>query len=334
MPGDDEPLLFDEDFITSAVFTEPSARERAKRPGRLTRWRVSRAARRARRGPHRGSGWKTAVTVTVVVAVMALVATFAWKGRHSRTPAAETLPDPRHPAPTVNAADPFAGSPAVSYLDGVMGITSPPATATGRLSAHDVETAYATVRARLAAAALDRPTLLGGVPDAFARTLGPDERSYFTRNLDDPDPAQRTRSWVVSFAPHTAELVGPVIKVHGGMSARPTADERVKGVTVRFDYLFVYAVQRPGVPSTLERLVARVTGEVFFHRTDGALRTYTPHWGVAPTPARCDVRDGFIHPTYADSTPETSPATGPRTDPYDLSHALPADGMCHRSKAT
>jgi hypothetical protein len=328
MPGDDEPLLFDEDFVESAAFTEPSARERAKRPGRLSRRRA------ARRSPDRGSGWKTALTVTVVVAVLALVATFAWKGRHSRTPAPETLPDPRHPAPTVNAADPFTGSPAVSYLDGVMGITSPTAAPIGGLSTHEVESAYATVRARLAAAALDRPTLLGGAPDAFARTLSADERSSFTRDLDDPDPARRTRSWVVSFAPRTTELAGPVIKVHGGMSARPTADEHVKGMTVRFDYLFVYAVRRPGEPSTLERLVARVTGEVFFHRADGALRTYISRWGVSPTPARCDVDDGFIHPTYAGSTPESSPATGPRTDPYDLSHALPDDGMCHRSKGT
>jgi hypothetical protein len=76
-----------------------------------------------------------------------------------------------------------------------MGITSPTAAAIGGLSAHDVETAYATVRTRLAAAALDRPTLLGGAPDAFARALRPDERSYFTHNLDNADPAQRTRSW-------------------------------------------------------------------------------------------------------------------------------------------
>lgn len=334
MPGDDEPLLFDEDFVRGAVFTEPSARERAARPGPIARWRLARSARRLRRDPHRGSGGRTAVTVSVVGVVLALAAAFAWNGHHGRTPAPETLPDPRYPAPTVDAADPFAGSPAVSYPDGVMGITSPSATPTGGLSAHDVAAAYATVRTRLAAAALDRPTLLGGAPDAFVRTLGPDERSYFTRNLDNPDPAQRTRAWVVSFAPRTAELVVPVIKTHGAMSALPTADDHVKGMTVRLDYLFVYAVRRPGAPSTLERLVARITGEVFFHRTGGSLHTYTPHWGVAPTPARCDAGDGFIHPAYADSAPETAPATAPRTDPYDLSRALPADGPCHRSTGT
>ncbi|NKZ08989.1 hypothetical protein HGB48_35395, partial [Actinomadura latina] len=40
----DEPA-FDEEFVRSAVFTEPSARERARPPSRRQRRRARRAAR-------------------------------------------------------------------------------------------------------------------------------------------------------------------------------------------------------------------------------------------------------------------------------------------------
>ncbi|GAA1897079.1 hypothetical protein [Actinomadura bangladeshensis] len=45
----DEPV-FDEEFVRSAAFTEPSARERARPPSRRDRRRTRRAARRARGG--------------------------------------------------------------------------------------------------------------------------------------------------------------------------------------------------------------------------------------------------------------------------------------------
>ncbi|TDD73763.1 hypothetical protein E1293_30525, partial [Actinomadura darangshiensis] len=45
----DEPV-FDEQFVKSAVFTEPSAQERARPPGRRERRRSRRAARGAARG--------------------------------------------------------------------------------------------------------------------------------------------------------------------------------------------------------------------------------------------------------------------------------------------
>jgi hypothetical protein len=334
MPGEPEPLAFDEDFVKSASFTEPSARDRARRPGRFRRRRMARAARRrAARNP-RGSRWKTATTVIVVLVAVVLVGALGWKVRGGRAASPETAPVRRGPVPALSAADPFAGSPAAAYADGAAGITAPAAVATGGLSARDVEAAYATTRKRLIAAALDRPTLLGGSPDAFARAVGPDERSFFVANLNNPALDRRTRWWVVTLAPHTAELAGTVIKVHGTMSARPSTVDHIRGAAVRVDYLFVYPIQRPGAPATLERLVARVSGEIFFYLRGGALHTRTDDWGVSPTPARCDVRDGFIHPAYTDSPTERSPGTGPEKDPYDQSRPVPDDGKCHRSTGT
>lgn len=347
MPGEPDPLFLDDDFVRSAAFTEPSARERAKRPGRFARRRMARADRRRRRRDRRamvrhwrapeyrrGARIKTAGTVVAVLVAMALVGALAWRTRGGGTLTPETAPVERGAVPPLSTADPFAGSPAASYADGAAGITPPVATATGPFSARDVTAAYARTRRRLIAAGLDRQTLLGGSPDAFARAAGPDERSFFISNLNNPDVDRRTRWWVVTFAPHTAELVGTVIKVRGRMSARPSAVRGVRGVGVRFDYLFVYPIERPGAPSTLERLVARVSGEVFYYLRGGDLHAHTRDWSVSPTPARCDVHDGFIHPAYGDSAPERSPGTGPETDPYDQSHAVPHDGKCHRSAGT
>ncbi|WP_345466932.1 hypothetical protein [Actinoallomurus oryzae] len=339
MPGEPDHLSFDEDFVNSAAFTEPSARERGRRPGWRKRRRLARAERRRRRAagrqrPGTGSRAKTTVTVLVVLVACAAVGALGWKVRGGRGLSPETTPVRRGAVPTLSATDPFEGSPAASYADGAAGITPPPATATGGLSARNVEAAYARTRKRLVAAGLDRRTLLGGSPDALARAVGPDERSYFVNNLNNPDLDKRTRSWAVTFAPNTAALSGPVIKVHGTMSAHPSTVSGVRGAGVRFDYLFVYPIQRPGAPATLERLVVRLSGELVFYSRGGTLHGHTSRWEVFSDPARCDVRDGFIHPSYHDSAPERSPRTGSVRDPYDQSRPVTGDEKCYRSSGT
>jgi hypothetical protein len=329
MSGEPEPFVFDDDFVKSASFTEPAARERARRAGWRERRRTARAAKRRTR-----SRMRTAGTVLVVVLATALVGGLAWKVRGSRTFSPETAPVRKGAVPALSAADPFEGSPAAAYADGAAGITSPPATPVGGFASRDVVAAYARTKRLLTAAALDRPTLLGGSPDAFARAVGPDERSFFVNNLNNPDVDKRTRWLLVTFAPRTAQLVGTTIKVHGHMEARPATHDGVHGVGVGFDYLFVYPVQRPGAPGTLERLVARVSGEAFYYLRHGVMHTSTEDWSVAPTPARCDVRDGFIHPAYGDSPPEKKAAAGRPVDPYDQSRPDREDGTCHRTTGT
>jgi hypothetical protein len=335
MSGEPEPTIFDDDFVKGAAFAEPSARERARRPGWLKRRRIARAARRRMRRMRRDrSRLKTSVTVLAVVVAMALVGALAWKIRGGGALSPETKPIRRGPVPVIGAADPFQGSPAASYADGAAGIVPPPAKPVGAFSSRNVVAAYANTEHLLAASALDRQTLLGGSPDAFAAAVGPDERSDFVKRLNDHDVGQRTRGWLVTFAPHTAELVGGTIKVDGSMSAHPVTLQGAHGVGVRFDYLFVYPIQRPGAPRTLERLVARVSGEVFYYLRSGTMHIHIGDWSVSPTPARCDVRDGFIHPSYGDSAPEKVASTGRPLDPYDRSNPEPKDGKCLRSTGT
>lgn len=120
-----------------------------------------------------------------------------------------------------------------------------------------------------------------------ARTL-PARRPWgcspFVKNLNNRDVEKRTRWWVVSLAPGTAELVGKTIKVNGTMLA---------------------------VPNTRNGTRA-----------------------VSPTPARCDVRDGFIHPVYEDSPPEKVASSGTPMDPYDQFRPSRDQQTCRRAART
>jgi hypothetical protein len=233
-------------------------------------------------------------------------------------------------------ADPFEGSPASAYADGATGFTMPKAKARGGLSKKDVAKALDRTRALLAAAYLDHKTLMGGKPKAFIERLESRQRDWFRDRLDLKWKKSRfdARYWVNSFAPKTAELATDVIKVHGASTVKPLAKKYGRqGVEVATKYLLVYAVQRPGQPATARRLVTRVEGVVLVYRESGRLVTWVDKWGrVSSTPARCDVKDAFMHPIYQDSEPDTTSvrATDPPADPYDLDHERSRDGKCRR----
>ncbi|HZZ54204.1 MAG TPA: hypothetical protein VFE26_07970, partial [Trebonia sp.] len=61
-------------------------------------------------------------------------------------------------------ADPFLGTPANGWADGAAGIVAPPAEPVGGFTPAQVAAAYATTGELVAAASLDRQTLLGGPP--------------------------------------------------------------------------------------------------------------------------------------------------------------------------
>ncbi|NDU73072.1 hypothetical protein GWI34_10570, partial [Actinomadura sp. DSM 109109] len=113
MAADFDDPVFDEDFVRSAVFTEPSARERARPPSRRERRRSRRAARRA--AGRRLAPWRRgrepshrAAVLQVVGGVLVLLAiSFAlwwWNsGSREQEPARPVGPSITHspsPAPT------------------------------------------------------------------------------------------------------------------------------------------------------------------------------------------------------------------------------------------
>jgi hypothetical protein len=219
------------------------------------------------------------------------------------------------------AADPFAGSPAEKYAEGAAGFVLPKAKALGGLSKKDVAKALDHTRRLMTAAFLDRKTLMGGKPKAFMKLLDREQRVWYQKNLDLKKKGKDdfdSRGWVTSFAPKTAELSTDVIKVNGSTTVAKARKSGRSGAEVKLNYLVVYAVNRPGQPATTIRLVTHPVGSVFAYREAGELVLWLNDWGSSSTPARCDVDDSFIHPSYDDSAPDAVNPSGPPSNPYDL----------------
>ena len=233
------------------------------------------------------------------------------------------------------SADPFLGTPANGWADGAAGIVAPPAEPVGGFTAAQVAAAYATTGELVAAASLDRQTLLGGPPAALERLLTPGQRATFTAGLGahglgkDGRPLS-TRSWVASFAPGTAQLDGSLIKVSGTMNAVAVTESHRQVLRVEVSYAFVYAVEPPQNTTDWTRVVTRQSGSVDFARWNdprGALEPWDktvvdPLSGVACGPA-----DGYIHPAYPGNGSTSAEQSRLVIQPY--SRARPAaSGAC------
>jgi hypothetical protein len=232
-------------------------------------------------------------------------------------------------------ADPFLGTPANGWADGAAGIVAPPAEPVGGFTAAQVAAAYATTGELVAAASLNRQTLLGGPPVALERLLTARQRATFKAGLGaqglgkDGRPLS-TRSWVASFAPGTAQLDGSMIKVSGTMNAVVVSESGRQVLRVEVNYAFVYAVEPPHNSTDWTRVVTHQYGSVDFARWDdphGALEpldktVVDPLSGVACGPA-----DGYIHPAFPSGGSAVAQQSRLVIRPY--SQALPtASGVC------
>ncbi|GIH85117.1 hypothetical protein Pro02_35250 [Planobispora rosea] len=231
--------------------------------------------------------------------------------------------------PTVIAADaPFRGSPSEKFADGASGIVIPEAGAVGSFSAKDVRAAMETSSRLLQAAYLDRQTLLGGKPDAYAALLDPEQRKTFLKDLDHKDPKKDTRGWVNSFAPGTTELVGDVIKVQGKLS--PAAAKDADGnpeLRVDYEARFVYAVRPAGRPGPIVRVMSYIKAHHLYwrDRPKGRLRNWDGETADAWSAGiRCDSTDAFLRPDFS----LQGEGDGPVTDAYGEESAPMKEGEC------
>jgi hypothetical protein len=302
-----------------AKFTEPSAAERARKP---------------RRPGLAGRVWSLVIAVVVVAGLAAAAVELPKLGLH-KTPAsaASSSPSPASqrassppgasslPTPTVAA--PFLGTPAQSYADGAAGIVIPPAHAVGNYPAAAVTAAYQTTKRLLIAANLNGPTLNGGTPSAFASLLIPQQRSFFLGHLNPKSGAQTSRVWVTSFAPGS-QLVGNVIKVYGAMHAGTGKNGSYNALLITGNYLFVYAVERPGQPWTLMRIVEHYLVQNYFAPYDDPGGALEPWWQAqsAAAGSLCGVGGGYVHPDFAGAPEKVKPSGAP-VNPYDQSVPLP-----------
>lgn len=357
-----------------AKFTEPSAAERASKPVTpQLGWRDARKARKLRKPvpqpPPTPPAWRASppsaptastrrrarsllIALAVIVCLAGAVAGLVKLNRPGTPGVADNTPVTNGatpssspsgsslPTPSVTA--PFLGTPAQSYADGTAGIVIPPAQAVGSYSAEEVAAAYRKTKKLLVAANLNGPTLDGGAPDAFADLLISQERTFFVQRLDktglDASGYEKsTRGWVISFAPGTTQLVGSVIKVHGTMEALTARSDGNKLLRIHADYLFVYAVEQPGQPSTLMRIVARDVVNVDFATWDDPGGPLEPYWslvGGGVAGSRCDVNDGFVHPQFAGGPPDKVRPTGAPINPYDQNAPPKLSGGCQATTGT
>ncbi|MDP9869770.1 MULTISPECIES: hypothetical protein [Streptosporangium] len=228
----------------------------------------------------------------------------------------------------ITASQPFRGSPAEKFAEGIGGIVVPEARPVKNFSAKDVRSAFLTSRRMLGAAHLDRRTLLGGKPEAFAELLDAEQRKFFLRDLDHKDQKKNTRSWVTSFAPGSAELVGEAVKVQGKMAAESAVDED-GGPQLRVNYeaRFVYALRPAAKSGPIVRVMVYVKARHEFWRDEPGARLRNwdgesvEFWSAG---TECESPDGFLRPDYTGE----GGGGGPVDDAYDDKAAPLKEGEC------
>jgi hypothetical protein len=346
----EDPLRgeFDDAWVSGARFKEASAGERARKPGWRARRRMARDARRAGRAKRAGRVRGLAATLLTGL-ILAVIGSAGWVvAARLIHPGTAAAPQPTAPGSNAGSAsppsaglasDPFAGSPADSFADGAAGIVLPAAHAVGGYSRAQVRHAYATVKRLLTAADLNQPTLAGGSPRAFARLLTSRQRRFFTGHLARTGFTKRgssrsTREWLASFAPGSVQFAGNVVKVHGTMRASAATSNGSAVLRIRLDYLFVYPVERPGLPTIRTRVVVRDTRWMDFGHWDSLNGPLEPWWmvGISTAGTLCDASDGYIHADFAQGPAGRVQPSGKPIDPYNQS-VLPANG-CHPTTRT
>ena len=239
------------------------------------------------------------------------------------------VPLPHNPD-TGPPADPFAGTPADDWADGAAGIVLPAATAVGGYTAAQVDLAYETTRKLLLAGYLDKRTLLGGAPTAFADLLTNLQRTEFLQGLNKTGVDKHgyllsTRGYVMSFWPGSAQLIGSVIKVQGTMRAQAAIVGGHPELAIHVDYIFVYPVEPLHQPDDWMRIVTHVSWMVEFGNWEDAATTFEP-W-VDPTGnssvsgGLCTPLDGYVHPDYPAPASGVDPSASPSgtpLNPYEL----------------
>ncbi|MET7337808.1 hypothetical protein [Nonomuraea sp. NPDC005650] len=273
-----------------------------------------------------GRAWIAMAVITALIAAAGVVVTVrpdllapdVVMGEPRLSIAAPAVEPAENPAEGAGEkpAGPFAGSRAEDYADGIAGFMMPEAKALGGLSKKDVAKGLERTRELFGAAFLDRETLMGGKPAAFAKLLPADLRADFLGNLKHDD--EEGPGYVLRFAPGTTELATDVIKVHGRTTLDTFSEDGRHGVKVKLNHLVVYALRRPGRPETTIRLVAHPIGSVLLYRESGRLVVWPDPWNPSTTPASCDTRDAFVHPVFEDSPAGTVSPTGLPRNPYEL----------------
>ncbi|MCJ1679390.1 hypothetical protein MTF65_19005 [Streptomyces sp. APSN-46.1] len=225
--------------------------------------------------------------------------------------------------------EPFRGSPAVQWADGVAGIELPAAEAVGGMSKERVAEGLENVKRFLVVSNLDPATLRGERPSEALKLLDPKMKELnagLEKSLSTPSRENDPLSLFTRADPAELKPVGDVVKVRGRMWVEPGR----KGpgeAEIRVDFSFVYPFVKAKAGSTqVERTIVRrvatfsIADPRKFEATTGKLWLVEYNRDIANS--ACDVDDGYLHPTF-DMDPVTGPTpSGAPVDPYDRSKGL------------
>lgn len=320
---------------------EPSARARmvARRlreePVQSEGWRTYQPSRR-----RRGKGWYVAglvavgLVLTLAVAPGSLPGWFEGSDGGGASHAAESARPEQPPAteaaaqrPTVD--EPFRGSPAAQWGDGVAGIHLPVARATGWMSRAQVAKTLARSRDFLVASSLDPGVLSGERPVKAIALINPhqdDVKDYLATTFSSPSRKNDPLLLFSRFEKSKVRLVGDVVKTRGRITLR---EGKRGAVEVTADVTYVYPVVRAeaGSDEVTRTIVRRETvmswddpAKVITEAGTFSLVSYL----VDTTNGGCDTYTGYLTPAFGAERAAPHSADGAEVDPYDRSESMDA----------
>ncbi|MFE7551061.1 hypothetical protein [Streptomyces gardneri] len=338
-----------EEFLRSAADgvgdapTEPSARAREV-AGRLgtepvgpTPWRAHTPAR-----PRRKKGWYVAGFVASLALLVVAVdpgGIVGWSD--GKGPAGEPLAQESQrpqeapadePGGRATLADPFRGSPAARWANGVAGIHVPAAKATGWMTEAEVRQALARTRDFLAASNLDRTVLRGGRPEKAITLMNPEQegvRTFVSTALSAPDEDNDPLVLFSRFDPAQARLVGDVVKTRGRITFR---EGKHGALEVTADVTYVYPVAPAGGGDEVVRTIVRRETVVSWDDPEKVI-TKPGTFSLLSrktdmTNGGCGETNGFFRPVFGGGS-DSGTDEDRRVDPYDRSKAMEkAHGGC------
>lgn len=339
-----ERFLRDAEAGTPGAPEEPSARARmvasrlAEEPGPPEGWRTHR--------PPVRSGGKARYFVAFFVLVALLVIAldpgrvtgwFAGDGGSGDTaPLAAESERPTGPPATQAAAerptldDPFRGSPAAAWGDGVAALSLPAARATGWMSKAQVAQALVRSRDFLASSNLDAGALRGERPEKAIALINPhqkDVQDYVAAAFGAPGAENDPLKLFSRFAPSKVRIVGDVVKTRGRITYR---EGRRGAVEVTADVTFVYPVVHAAEGS--DEVARTIVRREIVMGWDDPAKIITEQGTFSLVSYRsdtanggCDNHTGYFVPEFAaDRAVSGGSGEGDAVDPYDRSTSMDA----------
>lgn len=317
-----------QEYGDHAAVRDAEWRSRVRASARADVRAMVRAARR-----RRAERWL--VTATVLVAVLAVLMLLVGVGMFDRDPeSAAPAPDRSRASAAfaVDAARPFARTPAADWADGAAGVVVPAPMQVGEFDAEEVAAATDLVGRAVVASRLDRAMLVEHDPGTYLGLLAPDAREQLAPLFGTGREPQAQA--LVSLIAEDSPLLPVEPKVTGGMRVEAGGPGEL---VVHTNFLFAYAFDTTGAEPVADPMdmIVVVRAEVDYVLRSGPRWTadsrglWYGHVGGFGYSIACDwYRKGFLAPAFRDRSVVHRPSRHDRTSYFDPGAPLPAERGC------